>query len=240
MEQQFIIQQQELKKKFRISNERPKIEYVAGVDLAYFKQDDVEYAVCAITVVDYKTKQLVETVTEVGEITVPYVPGYLAFRETPLIEKTARQLNRKVDIYMFDGNGYLHQNNMGLATCAGIILNTRSIGVAKTYLQVGETKFAMPDEAEGAYKNIIVNGETYGCALRTHKGVKPVFVSIGHNINLEISREVVMHMVGNESRIPIPTRLADIKANKKRGEIVLLKQEYDRQNLSSIYSDIQK
>lgn len=64
-------------------------------------------------------------------IYVPYIPGCLAFREYDLVEKTVQKLESNIDLYFFDGNGYLHPRHMGLATYAGIMLEKPSIGVTK-------------------------------------------------------------------------------------------------------------
>ena len=63
------------------------------------------------------------------------MPGFLAFRELPLILKTAKLLETRPDIYIFDGNGYLHPRHMGIATHASFYLNKPTIGIAKTYLR---------------------------------------------------------------------------------------------------------
>lgn len=67
------------------------------------------------------------------KIECPYIPGFLAFRELPLVIKTAKLLECKPDIYMFDRNGYLHPRHMGIATHVSFYLNAPTIGVAKTY-----------------------------------------------------------------------------------------------------------
>ena len=52
--------------------------------------------------------------------------------------------------------------------------------------------------------------------LRTHNGVKPVFVSVGNNISLDTAVKITLDMIDEESRIPIPTRLADLETHKMR------------------------
>ena len=57
--------------------------------------------------------------------------------------------------------------------------------------------------------------ETVGCALRTRDGVQPVFVSIGHKIDLPSAMEIVLRCAP-KFRIPEPTRQAHILVNKLR------------------------
>lgn len=188
----------------------------AGVDLAYWMEGENEYAVCCITVIDLKSNEIVENVHSVGKIDFPYIPGCLSFRELPLILETVKKLKDEPDLYIFDGNGYLHPRHMGIATHAAIYLNKPAIGVAKSYYKIFDTDFTMPDDTEGSYTDIIINGEVYGRALRTHKGVKPIFISAGNFIDIETSTEIIKSMVTKESRIPVPTRLADLETHKMR------------------------
>ena len=194
------------------------IKTIAGVDLAYWNNaEGEEYAVCCIVVIDRATGKPVETKSFSGKIECPYIPGFLAFRELPLVMKTAELLENRPELYMFDGNGYLHPRHMGIASHASFYLNTPTIGVAKTYFRVEKgLDYPEPDITAGSCADIIFNNEVYGRVLRTHDGVKPVFVSVGNGISLDTAVKITMEMVSTESRIPIPTRLADLETHKER------------------------
>lgn len=217
-ESDFIKIQNELKKKIMLKNtfNKSAVRLVAGVDLAYWEEGNKQYGTCSIVVIDYNTKEVVEKVNSVGEIKVPYIPGFLAFRELPLVIETSKKLVVEPDIFMFDGNGYLHFNHMGIATHASFFLNKPTIGVAKSYLKINGTDFNMPENEEGSYTDIIINGEVYGRTFRTRKDVKPLFISCGNYIDLETSTEIVLNLINNESRLPIPTRLADLETHISR------------------------
>ena len=147
-EHEFLKIQESLRDKINLSDriDKSEIKTVAGVDLAYWKNENhEEYAVCCIVVIDYNTHEIIEKNQYSGKIEVPYVSGFLAFRELPLVLKTAEKSEVKPDIYMFDGNGYLHPRNMGIATHASFYLDTPSIGVAKTYFRVNNTDYIEPD-----------------------------------------------------------------------------------------------
>ena len=193
------------------------VRTVAGVDLAYWKEGEREYAVCCIVVLDYHTHKLVEQVSFMDEIKVPYIPGCLAYREIPVFLKAHEKLKNIPDVFFFDGNGYLHPRHMGLATHAGILLDVASVGIAKSYYKVGDTDFVMPDNADGAYTDIVICGEVYGRALRTHADVKPVFVSVGNKIDLDTAVRMAKELTEKESHIPMPTRLADLMTHEERG-----------------------
>lgn len=186
------------------------IKTVAGIDIAYWKEGEVERAVCCVVIIDATSKEVVERQHTVGEVKVHYIPGCLAFRELPLVVETMEKVNSNIDVCVFDGNGILHPRQAGLATHASILLGIPSIGVAKTYYCLDGTEYVMPTNEVGASTDLIMNGQALGRALRTHKNVKPVFVSVGNKVSIESAVDLSLRLTGKESHIPIPTRLADI------------------------------
>jgi len=192
----------------------------AGVDIAYWEVNEIEYGVCCIVVINYETKEIVEKVYSTGKVTTPYVPGYLAFRELPLVIKAARKITKIPDLFIFDGNGYLHPRHMGIATHASFFLDTPTIGVAKSYFKVNGADFKMPENETGSYENITVEHEIYGRVLRSHKNVKPIFISCGNYIDLQTTTDVILSLINDESRVPIPVRLADLETKRMRREIL--------------------
>ena len=186
------------------------------MDLAYWTENDKEYGVACIVVIDRENLQVVEEVSFHDEIRVPYLPGFLAFRELPLILEAVKLLKIKPDLYMFDGNGYLHPRHMGIATHASFFLGKPTIGVVKNYYHIEGAEFVLPDNYEGAYTEIVKNGEIYGQVLRTHQDVKPIFISCGNWIDIETSQKFVLEFVTKESRLPVTTRYADILTHKER------------------------
>jgi deoxyribonuclease V len=73
----------------------------------------------------------------------------------------------------------------------------------------------------GSYAEIIDGDETIGAALRTRPGVKPVYVSIGHKVDLQTAIHWVLRCCRGY-RLPEPTRLAHLAAGGK------LKPEQDK------------
>ena len=197
------------------------IKTAAGVDLAYWRDENGdEQAVCCIVVIDFNTHEVIEKKHYSGRIEVPYMPGFLAFRELPLVLETVKQLENIPDIYVFDGNGYFHPRHMGIASHASVYLERPTIGIAKTYFRADrKTDYTEPADENGSYTDIVMNGEVYGRALRTHKGVRPVFVSVGNNVSIDTACDIAMAFTDKESHIPVPTRFADLETHIMREKL---------------------
>lgn len=196
------------------------INLIAGVDLAYWENEGRKYGACCIVIVDYHSKQMLQKVNSVGEIKVPYILGYLAFRQLPLVIQAVKKLTVEPDIFIFDGNGYLHFNHIGIATHASFFLNKPTIGVAKSYLKINDVDYNMLENIYSAYTDIIINNDVYGRGMRTRSNVKPIFISCGNYIDLETCTEIVFNLINKESRLPIPIRMADLETHRVRKEVI--------------------
>ena len=219
-EQDFIAKQLELIKKIDLNNSISisDVHTIAGVDLAYWKEDEGEYADCCIVVLDVPSLKVIEEKYIIRKVEVPYIPGCLAFRELPLFKEVYDLLEHEVDVIFFDGNGYLHPRHMGIATHAGILINKPTIGIAKNYYKIGNVDFVMPNEEANSYTDISINEEVYGRVLRTQDRVKPIFVSVGNRIDLATAMELTKMLITADSHIPVPTRLADLMTHRIRKE----------------------
>ncbi len=195
------------------------IRTVAGVDIAYWQADNTEWAVCCIVVIDVKSRTVTEKQYSAGSVKFPYIPGCLAFRELPLVLETAAKLERKPDVFIFDGNGILHPRGMGLAAHASFYLDSPTAGIAKHYFKVEGAEFTMPPPEKGSFSDIIKNGGILGRAVRTHGGVKPVYVSVGNHMDIDAVTELALSLTDDESHIPIPTRYADMETHVMRSRL---------------------
>jgi len=215
----FSEKQKELAEQIKLHSDSDlEIKLTAGVDLVYWEQEGEEYAVCCIIVSDFNTGEIIEKKCLSDKITIPYIAGYLSFRELPLILATYNLLEQNPDIILFDGNGYLHPRHMGIATHASFYLNKPTIGIAKSYLKIGGIDYTMPGNEAGDYTDIVIDNTVYGRALRTQSNIKPIFVSVGNGIDLDTSVKIIMALINKESRQPYPIRLADIETKKYRRE----------------------
>jgi deoxyribonuclease V len=183
---------------------------VAGADISIEKFSTRGFA--GIVVIDAKTMETVDQATAVVEIGFPYVPGLLSFRELPAVQRAWNALETKPDVVIFDGVGYAHPRRFGLACHGGVLLDVPSIGCSKSIL-VGRHG---PLGAErGATAEMIDRGELVGMAVRLRENVTPVYVSIGHLIDVPTAVAVVRKM-STKFREPETTRRAHALVNSER------------------------
>jgi deoxyribonuclease V len=179
---------------------------IAGIDIS--SPDDQGVARGAVVVLRYPEFGIVEVKEAHSRISFPYVPGLLSFRESPLILAACEKLSNVPDLILVDGQGIAHPRRFGLASHVGLLLDLPTIGCAKSIL-CGQHQ-PMAEEA-GSYAELLDNGELIGAALRTKSGVKPIYVSVGHRIDLASALQWVMKCCLGY-RLPEPTRLAHLAA----------------------------
>lgn len=183
---------------------------VAGADLSIVRGRDRGYA--ALVVVDAETMETVEEATAAVDVKFPYVPGLLSFRELPPLAAAWRRLRRRPDAVIFDAHGYAHPRRFGLACHGGLLFGVPAVGVAKSVL-VGEAA-EVPAE-KGSTAPLVHEGERVGTVLRSRTDVRPVYVSVGHRLDLEAAVDLVLS-VTPRYRIAEPIRRAHRLANRLR------------------------
>ncbi len=180
--------------------------FIAGVDIAAGRPGDMAQA--AVVVLSYPELAVVATEIAQGEFNFPYIPGLLSFRESPLVVAALEKLTITPDLILVDGQGIAHPRRMGLACHLGLLLAWPTIGCAKSRL-CGHHQ--PPGETPGSFAQLVDGDETIGAALRTRAGVRPVYVSIGHRIDLENAIYWVLELCRGY-RLPEPLRLAHLAA----------------------------
>jgi deoxyribonuclease V len=199
-----------LKQKVKIYPLRKKIYFIAGVDAA-FGEDTVIGTACLFS---FPELEFLEESWAVKKIPVPYIPGFLSFRESPAILAALKKLATRPDLILVDGQGIAHPRWMGIASHLGVLLDTPTIGCAKSRL-IGE--YREPGLKKGNWAPLKIDQETVGAVLRTRDRVRPLFVSPGHRIDLKESIKIVLKAT-TVFRISEPLRRADhfSKILKKR------------------------
>ena len=161
--------------------------------------------IAGVVLWDTVDRSVVEEHVATRRVSFPYVPGLLSFREAPAVLLALRKLGRTPDALMCDGHGFAHPRRFGLACHLGTLVGVPTLGCAKSRL-VGEHD--EPRARRGSKAPLTHRGELIGTVLRTRDRVKPVFVSVGHRIDLATAERVVLEC-GDGFRLPEPTRRAD-------------------------------
>lgn len=206
--------QKKLRTLVKFESLKKNVRYIAGADVSFDKGSDVVYA--GIVVLKFPELVEVERSLVVTNVSFPYIPGLLSFRESPPLLKAWEKLSITPDLLIMDGQGIAHPRRLGIASHFGLLVDVPTIGCAKSLL-VGV--YDEPGEEEGSYTYLYDSGEIIGAVLRTRKNVHPVFVSVGHKVTLDDAINYVMKCVSGY-RIPEPTRQAHLLVNAlRRGEI---------------------
>lgn len=204
--------QERLRKQIVLENapEVESINKIGAADVSYDKKTNLVYA--TVVIFSFPDLRVLEEKDAIRPATFPYIPGLLVFREGPALIEAFQKIATNPDVIIFDGQGIAHPRGIGIATHMGILLDEPSIGCAKTVL-VGD--YAEPEETAGSQSPLIKEGVELGVALRTKNRVEPVFVSIGHKIDLKTAIKIVLECTRGY-RLPEPVRQAHIVSNKLR------------------------
>ncbi len=190
----------------KLSNPR----FIAGADIS--APDSSGVARAAVVVLTYPEFQIVEIKETQGRPNFPYIPGLLSFRESPLVLAAWQKLSITPDLLVVDGQGIAHPRRFGIASHLGLLLDIPTIGCAKSRLC--GTCGALGDQT-GSYTELVDKDEVIGVALRTKTSTTPVYVSIGHKVDLRSAIEWILKCCQNH-RLPEPSRLAHLVASGKK------------------------
>ncbi|CAN6827068.1 unnamed protein product [Brassica oleracea var. botrytis] len=199
------------------------LKYVGGVDIS-FSKDDSSVACACLVVLELPSLRVVHNELSLLRLQVPYVPGFLAFREAPVLLQILEKMRDDQhpfypQVLMVDGNGILHPRGFGLACHLGVLAHLPTIGVGKNlhhvdgldHSEVRRSFLLKENEDEQVIKLVGNSGFTWGVGFRpTLSSVKPIYVSLGHRISLDSAVEVVKMTC--KYRVPEPIRQADMRS----------------------------
>lgn len=183
--------------------------YIAGADVGFEQGGEVTRA--ALVVLEYPSLKMVEHRIARIATTMPYIPGFLSFREYPALLAAWQQLQHQPDLLFVDGQGIAHPRRLGVASHFGLLVDVPTIGVAKSRLC---GKFEPLDQEPGSRQPLMDKGEQIGWVLRSKRRCNPLFISPGHRI----SADTALHWVETclqGYRLPEPTRWADAVASQR-------------------------
>ncbi|ADU67545.1 deoxyribonuclease V [Pantoea sp. At-9b] len=180
---------------------------IAGADVGFEQGGAVTRA--ALVILEYPSLQLVEHQIARISTTMPYIPGFLSFREVPALLAAWQQLQHQPDLLFVDGHGISHPRRLGVAAHFGLLVDVPTIGVAKRRL-CGQ--FAALDDAPGSRQPLLDKGEQLGWVWRSKARCNPLFISSGHRVSTDSALQWVENCMAGY-RLPEPTRWADAVAS---------------------------
>ncbi|KAG5464061.1 hypothetical protein LSCM1_00241 [Leishmania martiniquensis] len=218
---------------YAVAPQLPALTLVGGVDISFIPGTDD--GVACLAILRYPSMRHVKAYVHRCTLRVPYISGFLAFREMqPIVElfscfrEELLATRTMPQLLLVDGNGVQHPRRCGLATHLGVVLDIPAIGCSKKMLQVdGLTREAI----EAALQTLIdaeSNGfplprllplvgtslprQLYGYAVqgRLNSVKKCIYVSPGHCVGFAVATALVVTM--QRHRIPEPIRIADLSS----------------------------
>ena len=189
------------------------VETVAAADVSAGKRQ--EWIIAAVIVMRLPGFEVLETREAGMKAAWPYVPGCLSFREAPVVLEAFRRLRAPPDVVIIDGQGRAHPRRFGLASHIGLALDIPTIGCAKSRL-IGEACGSLGRE-RGSRAALWDAGERVGTVLRTRTDVRPVYVSVGHRIDLASAERWVL-AAAQRYRLPEPARMAHQRVTRLKKE----------------------
>jgi deoxyribonuclease V len=193
--------QQELRDRVVTENQLGPVHTVAGVDVGF---PDRQTARAAVVVLFFPELEPLDVAVAEVPVEFPYVPGLLAFREVPAVLAAVKKLKVLPDLFIFDAQGLAHPRRLGLASHVGLLLDWPSVGCAKSRLT---GTYVEPGDERGDWSPLLEGEERIGAVLRTRSGVRPVYVSIGHKVDLDTAIRYVLASAP-KYRLPETTRYA--------------------------------
>lgn len=184
-------------------------ELIAGADVGFEQGGEVTRA--AMVLLKYPSLELVEYKVARIVTTMPYIPGFLSFREYPALLAAWEQLSHKPDLLFVDGHGISHPRRLGVASHFGLLVDVPTIGVAKKRLC---GKFELIDTGVGAVAPLMDKNEQLAWVWRSKTRCNPLFVSTGHRVSLDSALMWVQRCMKGY-RLPEPTRWADAAASRR-------------------------
>lgn len=182
---------------------------IAGADVGFEQGGDVTRA--AIVLLRYPSLELVEHRVARIATTMPYIPGFLSFREYPALLAAWEQLSQQPELLFVDGHGISHPRRLGVASHFGLLVDVPTIGVAKKRL-CGYVE-PLPHEP-GAAMPLIDKGERLAWVWRSKVRCNPLFISTGHRVSTDTALSWVQRCTAGY-RLPEPTRWADAVASAR-------------------------
>lgn len=208
--EQLKLTQQQLAEQVNLTDDfNSSITLIGGTDVGF--EDEGKTTRAAIVILTYPDFDVVEYHVARLKTEFPYIPGYLSFREYPVLLSAWEQVEHKPDLLLVDGQGVAHPRRLGIASHLGLLLDMPTIGVAKKRL-CGHYN-PLPKVA-GQVTPLTDKQQQIGWVLQSKNNCNPLFISSGHRIS-QASALNWVNLCLRGYRLPEPTRWADAAASNK-------------------------
>lgn len=200
--------QEDIRRRIRLAPLKREPLLVAAADAAYIEGR----VFAAASLYAYPGLDHLADASFEGPVTFPYRSGFLAFREGPSVIGALRKLERP-DVILVDGHGIAHPRGAGIACHVGVMLDTATIGCAKSYL-TGD--FDLPGALKGNWTYLYRDPgrrNRVGAVLRTRTNVNPLFISPGNLVDIGSCIRIISGCLSGY-RIPEPLRRADMLSRR--------------------------
>lgn len=187
-----------------INDDFGEIIHIAAADQAFLDNRIIS----AMLVMDFGSLDIIERVFSIAQVSFPYIPTFLSFREGPAIVNAFWKLKTRPDLMLVDGAGINHPRGAGIATHIGVALDVPTIGITKRILCGKGSQVSNPGEASP----LVYNDKTVGWLLKSGEKSKPIVVAPGHRVSIESSLSIVKACLRGH-KLPEPARLAHEYAN---------------------------
>lgn len=206
-------------------NTNGALRYVAGFDISFDKNSTTRASAGLIILDITDNFRVVYQDVSIVKMKIPYISGFLGYREGPFLLKKIERLKRvcpKVypQCIFVDGNGTLHMNKFGAACHIGVLTETPTIGVSKKLHEIFGHKNG-PEHNKLIKEMLIKRGDHFAmlsndepaeiiayCYKSTDTSTRPIYVSVGNMISWETCLWI-MDKVIKDCRVPEPIRTAD-------------------------------
>ncbi len=187
-----------------LKEEQMKLSKLVDIKDAFDFKNATRFA--AIVVETLKTKELIAGIAILDEemklvedkyiiqkAKFPYIPGFRAYRELPLMLSVLEKIEEGPDVIFILGQGISHQLRLGIASHLGVSINKPTIGITQSMVN-GEEKG----------DTVRMNGKVVAKKLQTKEKSRPIYISPGHMITLKTAVEVTKRCLKELHKLPEP------------------------------------
>lgn len=151
--------------------------------------------------------EIIEQEYHTDKLKFPYIPGFRAYRELPVMVECFNKLEEKPELVLIHGHGISHER-LGLASHFSIVTGIPAIGIAESLIN-GEVK----------NNDILLNGKKVGRVLNPKQGGNPIYLSPGNLISIESSEKIIKSLIKEGHKLPEIMRLAHKYVKEIREEL---------------------